>query len=151
MARIGTPRTCVTCRICRISRPRSAPEILQVLFGRAARHSTARPSEFAGFLGHDRPRNSADFCRPRVLSLHPGLLKLHQNPWRTARDVGRRYSRFFCWIILATDGSKCNEGHKFSNRQNPRHHPERIELPLILGSAVKTSQIDWTQASFDTR
>ena len=75
-----------------------------------------------------RPRSAQEFCRfcrPRVLSLYPSYLKLPQNPWRPARDVGRRYSRFFGGVILATDGSKCSEGHTFSNRQNPCHHPIR--------------------------
>ena len=122
------------------------------LFGRAACHSTRRPSEFAGFLGHVRPQKSCRSCRRRVLSLHASEFKLPQNPWRPARDVSRRYSRFICWIILATDGSKCNQGHRFLNQQNPRHHPpEGLELPFILGGCVKISQIDWTQASVDTR
>ena len=91
----GSPFHGSAFRICRISRPRSAPEILQILPARAQ------------------------------ALLYPSYLKPCQNPWRPARDVGRRYSRFFGGVILATDGSKCNEGHKFSNRQNPRHHPIR--------------------------
>ena len=58
--------TCVLCRAMscyvalrhpKILRPSSAPEICKS-FGRAARHSTGWPSEFAGFLDHDRPKKS---------------------------------------------------------------------------------------------
>ena len=107
-------------KICGISRPRSAPGIVQI-------------------------------CRPGVLSLQPSYLKLPQDPWRPARNVGIRYSRFICWIILAADGSKCIQGHRFLRKKNHTDPPEELELPSILDRCVKIHQIDWTQASVDIR
>ena len=130
-------------RLVGIDRPQKSCK----LFGRAACHSTRRPSKFAGFLGHARRQELCRFRRPGVLSLHPSYLKLPQDPWRPARNVGRRYSRFICWINLAADGSKCIQGHRFLRKKNHTDTPEELELTLNLDRCVKISQIDWTQAS----
>ena len=75
-----------------------------------------------------RPRSAQEFCkfcRWRVLSLPSTCWEVDFSQRTNARDVGRRYMRFFCWISLATDGSKCNESHKFLNRKNPHQLPIR--------------------------
>ena len=120
----GSPFHWSAFRICRISRPRSAQEILQVVWPRGS------PFQGSAFriCRISRPRSAQEFCkfcRWRVLSLTFTCWEVDFSQRTNARDVGRRYMRFFCWINLATDGSKCNKGHKFLNRKNPRQLPIR--------------------------